>query len=103
MDNVHVSFHLIFSLESNIALVLALLIWTKEMSLSEVLLERFILFVIDVFVIISAKMACQMISAEMVIELKVVIVEFFTEVAPWMWKYFCASFIGGISVFYVRP
>ena len=103
VDDVHVGFHLIFSLECHVALQLALLVRTEEVRLSEVPLEGFVLRVIDVFVILAAKMACQVFPAEVVIEFKVIVIEFFAEVTPGMWQYFCSSLVSRVSMFDVGP
>ena len=44
-----------------------------------------------------------MVSTEVVVEFVVIVEEFFAEVAPGMWKYFCASVVRSVSMLYMCP
>ena len=70
--------------ECYIALGLTLHVGANVMRLGEVNLERGIVCVVHVLEVVSAQVACQMLTVYMVVELDVVEEEFLTEVAPWM-------------------
>lgn len=73
------------------------------MSFCEMFLEAFIVFIVHVLVLVTAEMASEMNSAQMIMELYIIEKEFLTEVTPRVRKNLC-PFIGAwISTLYVFP
>lgn len=87
---------LIFGLESNIALGFTNLIRTDVMGKSEMLFQIFIFFVINIFVKLAAKMASEMFSREVVVEVQVVEQELVAEITKWVRHDFTVFFISEV-------
>ena len=101
MCNVHMGLHLVLSGKCHVTLRLAYLIWTQVVGLLEMPFERFIILIIDMLVSISTKVACQMVSTQVLIEILVVVEELLAEITPRMWQYL-GTFLGRrVTVLYM--
>lgn len=88
---------LIFGFEGDVAFGFAGFIRADDVGLGEVDFQVCILFVIDVFVVVSAKMTNQVISTQVIEEHQVIEVELLTEVAIGVRKYLTMSIIANIT------
>ena len=89
---------LIFSCKCNIALDLALVIWTCMVCCLEMTLQRLIIIIVGVLMIITTKMTRQMESTQMIKELLVIKEVLLTKLTPWMRQDFSSSFCPSITM-----
>jgi len=97
--NIQVSSQLIFGSEGYITSCLADLVGTDVMCLREVCLKVGILSVVDVLVMISAQMACQVLPVYVVDEGQVIEQELLAEVTVWMRHDLAVPFVADVTVF----
>ena len=64
-------------------------------------LERFIILIIDMLVSISTKVACQMVSTQVLIEILVVVEELLAEITPRMRQYLGTFLRRRVTVLYM--
>ena len=103
MEYINVRQKFTFSLEGNIALGLACFVRTQVVCGLEVPLQRFIVVIVYILVVLTAKMTRQMHPTQMIKECLIIKEEFFAKLAPWMRQDFGATLISGISVLQMVP
>ena len=99
MVNIQMGLELVLSGESNVAFLLADIIRTQEMRETKVLLQRVIVVVEHVTVCFTTQMTRQMHPVQMIMENSGIKEELFTEIAPRMRQYLCATITRWITVF----
>ena len=77
-------FELILRPERNVALVAAAVVRTQIVRLEEVLLQALVVFIEEILVEVVAEVAGEVESVKVVLELELIEVELFAEVAPWV-------------------
>ena len=88
---------LIFGFESHVAFGFTGLVGADYVGSWKMDFKTFIRVVVNIFVVISAKMACQVISWQVIKELQIIEVKFFTEIAVWMWQHLTMPIIANVT------
>ena len=98
---VEVGAQLVLCFESDVALGFAGLVGADHVRAREMDFQVFVRVIVNVFVVVSAKMACQVISRQVIEELQVIKEKLFTKVAIGMGKYLSMPLIADVSELYM--
>ena len=99
---VKMSFQLVLSFKSDITFFFALLVRTNEMRQGEVLFEIGVFIIVDVFVVMTAQVARQVLAMQVVEELPVVEEKLLAEVAKRMRQNLAVPLITNVAFFQVH-